>query len=198
LDMEVIFWKRHYLSASEYLRTSGVLEQMVLDGMRRLRSVLDMLPYRAMAWVTLSDADQSAPLVRAERLVFKLWRQFFIVGAFYSAVLKNQHVSALVSPLDETGEQLRARLSSIVGIAIFSEEAEQYRHRWRLWCNAVRFRQLAQQGMEIGVTSPSQNLPSLLPRPMVIGFMLQACAESTIHEIWDLRRDAGQREDKPS
>src|SRR5262249_26544152 len=90
-ELEDLFWSRRYLPPRDYLRWSGKLEQTVLEGMRRLRSVLDMLPFRENAWRDVSDLERSAPLVRCELLLYKLWRQFFVVGACYSATLSVQH-----------------------------------------------------------------------------------------------------------
>src|SRR5262249_18420280 len=94
-------------------------------------------------------------IVQAERMVYKLWRQFFVGGAYYSGLLSSQYrVPIRLENL--TLEGIAAdTIPALTGIAIGGEHAHGYRERWKLWCTAMRFVNFGERVHLVKSLSPS-------------------------------------------
>ncbi len=191
-EVEELFWNRGPLPAPEYLRRSGRHEKTILEGLRRLRSVLDVLPFRASCWKREKKAQgaQLAPIIVVERMMYRVWRQLFVVGAYNAAILSHRHFLD-TGPGEETPSQIQRRFASLTGIATGGADAAAYRERWKLWCNAMRFDQFAAEQIQFPETPPAEGgaqVPAISIREMVVEVMLQASTEESINRMWDLRR----------
>src|SRR5262249_46389999 len=133
-EIEKHFWSWRRLSAVDYLQKTGTLEKLILDGMRRLRSVLDIIPFRTGNWSQEIERNtERSAIVQAERMVYKLWRQFFVAGAYYSSLVSYQYSEKL--SWDELTKNviISHTIPSLSGVAVNGGDAARYRERWKLW-----------------------------------------------------------------
>ncbi len=198
-EIEKLFWSWSKLDVSEYLRKSGELEQKILDGMRHLRNVLDAIPYQS--WKTTEDekkqwAEES--LIEIERMVYQLWRQYFVIGAYYSSLLSSQYRQTIRFDEKTTVSDIsRQIIPCLTGFAVAGKNAEKYRKRWKLWCTAMRFEIFGSksnissftfvdvQTWQDSIFGVSDDI-SL--RSAIIKAMRYECEKTKIDAMWNLRR----------
>jgi hypothetical protein len=174
------------LSATEYSQRNGAVEQLILDGMRRLRSVLDHLPFVVKLWLEVEkDKEQGQPLVQTERMVYKLWRQLFVIGAFFSALLHEQH--------NRAGRDggIATALAYLVRGSAKDGDMPPFTRRWSLWCEATRFDRLAHPSIPLGGILDESLLQDGYSRRAVKEIMKKACKEELMNELWNDRRKPG-------
>jgi hypothetical protein len=196
-ECESLFWERRPLAATEYLQRSGGLEQLILDGMRRLRGVLDVIPYRlgrrdetGKSWRPDSDAS----VVQAELMLYKLWRQFFVAGAYHSTLLSSRHANTAYLENGSVADISRHVIPSLTGRAVSGPDAARYRERWKLWCSAMRFEHFGGKVQLVKSLRPDERLPrprsdSVSLRSAIIQEMRDECGESDVTGMWNTRRE---------
>lgn len=196
-EAEALYWSGHGLTVTEYLQRNGSLEQFILEGMRSLRGVLDMIPYRSGTWeAEVGRSPTLSTSLQAELMLYQLWRQFFVAGAFYSGLLSDRHASGpLREPPTSTASSVcETQIPSLTGCALIGHNAIRYQERWRLWCAAMRFEHF---GANVGLAKslnpgqPTASVPRtdlLAFRAAIIQAMRDACREEEITLMWNIRR----------
>ncbi len=190
-EVEKLFWSCPILSATEYLQRSGALEQLILGGMQRLRSVLDVTPYRPGSWTAEMDetVTRNSAIVQAECMLYMLWRQFFVAGAYYSSLLTILYeVPVAIGPLP-----VPFAISFLTGHIVQGDTPKRYRERWKLWCTAMRFEHFGEKVRLVKSLRLDEDRPHFYSaaaslRAAVIQTMLDECQPEDVKLMWDLRR----------
>ena len=202
-EIEKLFWSWTKLDVSEYLRKSGELEQKILDGMSNLRNVLDAIPY--LSWKTTDSQEKQLganSMIEIERMVYKLWRQYFVIGAYYSSLLSSQYRKTIRFDEKTTISDIsRQVIPCLTGFAVAGKNAEKYRKRWKLWCTAMRFEIFGSKlNMEsftfVDVQTWEESVkdrisPDISLRLAIIKAMRYECDDVKIDTMWNLRRTSG-------
>jgi hypothetical protein len=180
-ELDLLFFEKDRLNSTEYLKKSGLLEQSILDGMQRLRIVLDIIPYSSNNWSVerinhkkrsnSGDEKKYPTLIKIERMTFRLLRHFFVAGAFYTALLEKLHKGKT------TPNSIKNKLED----GTFKKE---YYNRWKLWCHARRFPKL---GEDVELDSLGSFKEESL-RKTILEIMKKGCNEKRINTMWDTRR----------
>jgi hypothetical protein len=213
-EMELLFLESQELNESEYLKKSGALEQLILETMQRLRNVLDMIPYSSNEWETekeiidrpiknninkpqnIDEKDESyyPTLVKIERMSYKLWKQLFIAGAYYTGLLSEQYKNFNNQNYRLYPNSILVAISRLNGIATTGSDAQPYQERWKLWCTAMRFTKLG-KAVKLSI-SLAPNEDSFLTnskkhslRATVIESMKNECDFEKINKMWNDRRE---------
>lgn len=191
-QLENLFWEWPRLDESAYLRESGVLEQSILDGLRRLRNVFDAIPYCPLRWEDKEEKRKTmgiAPsMADIEVLAFELWRQFFVAGAYYSSLLSDLlwHCS---KPHRENATAIKNGIvQSLATLAITGESATHYREQWESWCAAMRFDSF-QTIDPLSADAEGSAKPWVSLRKTVIERMKWEKSANKNQEMWNKRRD---------
>lgn len=205
-EIEALFWSWDTLILTEYLQMSGAFEKLILDGMRRLRNSLDIIPYRSKRWPKHHDWGLAASIVDTECMIYKLWRQYFVAGAFYSALLSNRRQNLIHLERKTVRDITQQIIPCLTGLAVTGEDASHYRERWKLWCTAMRFEHFGnevklvkslrpgQLRAQDSLQRPSQKRPEPMSlRSAIIPAMLEECSKEEITEMWNIRRDKPKR-----
>ncbi len=136
------------------------------------------------------DKENYPTLVKIERMSYMLWKQLFVAGAYYTGLLSNQF-NGTISLNAETISDVIPCLS---GAAITGTGADQYRERWKLWCNSMRFTKLGTK-VQFGLLLSPNNDPLTYPvetaslRATVIQAMKKECSDNQINDMWNIRRE---------
>lgn len=207
-EIEILFLSWQQLSVTEYLQKSGHLEQKILNVLRRIRNVMDAIPYRSDKWNDMEKERRVRGLLLKGRLLFRieygaymLWRQLFVVGAYYSSLLNCLYRNKGSIHLNEDttifdiAEQF---IPCLTGLALTGKNAGKYHEQWILWCKAMRFENfsgeenmrtfdLAHSQIEEGKVDES--LKSLSLRATIIKSMIAESDDKKIEKMWGIRRD---------
>ncbi len=76
-------------------------------------------------------------LVKIERMSYMLWKQFFVVGAYFTGLLSNQYSGTIPINSKTILKTNSDVIPCLSGAAITGLGADQYRERWKLWCNSM-------------------------------------------------------------
>lgn len=198
-EMERLFLAWPSLTVTQYLQRSGDLEQKILDAMQRLRNVFDTIPYQSCSWDDMKKDEEESGAGRSmfqiECSTYKLWRQLFVVGAYYSSLLNclyrgvgSIHVNEETTIFD-IAEQV---IPCLAGLAITGNTAVKYREQWRLWCFAMRFDNFGSDenmmSFNLLNSQSKESLKSVSFRAVVIDAMLLECEDKKIKKMWTIRR----------
>ncbi|MEE9339313.1 MAG: hypothetical protein V3U87_14650 [Methylococcaceae bacterium] len=188
-EIEKLFWSWSSLDVSSYLRKSGELEQKIINGMQHLRNVLDAIPYQS------SIQPEYSSMIQIERMVYKLWRQYFVIGAYYSSLLSSQYRGTIRFDENTTVSDISKQvIPCLTGFAVAGENAEKYSKRWKLWCTAMRFDIFgSKKNMHtftfVHVLTKKETNANVSLRSVIIEAMLEECKEIKIDAMWKLRRE---------
>ncbi len=182
-QLEHLYWDDARWDNVALARHSGQLERDVLEVMRRLRSVLDALPYEPNRWHELSHRSRE-PLIGTERMAYAVWQQLFVVSAAARVVLRMRRdgtpdASRLVKGMSRAPEHIRFDLQ-----------------RWDLWARSMRFQNLAAYTQQTAWMSDWLSLLPMIsddimkdgPRKATIRLMNAASSEDKLNALWDARR----------
>ena len=240
MEIEKLFLTRPELDENRFLDKSGYLERNILEGMRRIRSVLDLIPFDPTLWDEiiskkqdgivqnikdlLEDWKSKHPqhatklegndvekknisemlnsleegtyplLIEMERMVYALWLKFFVVGAFYSSLLNILYKETLTISKADDEMFYKAIIGSCADVS--SKEANDFRSRWKYWCNSVRFNTLADfvhLKFENSFSKSNENFKHIDEnfyslRKIVISVMKNESGSKQIETLWNLRR----------
>jgi len=197
--MELLELGNNNMSEFKFLKENGSLERSILEGMQRLRNVLDLIPFDSRLWQTVNDAtleqkeDSNSAnfpmLIMFERMCYKLWKHFFVVGGYYSRLLNIQYHSGQVGKASTT-------------YSVFGDK--RYGERWSHWCYSMRFPKLGKCVLTFSsiysnnsevLNEESYFVDSSSLRALVIEIMKESC-DDKIAQMWDARRSFESREDK--
>ncbi len=205
-EMEILFLLRQPLSVNQYLKKSGELEQTILDTMQRLRNVLDTIPYQSCQWNKNTGKEDMEKAIGAGRSMFqiecnvyKLWRQLFVVGAYYSSLLNSLYTVTGSSHLQKENTTTvlnevpeRFIIPCLTGLAITGDNAMKYSKQWQLWCTAMRFDNFKHKDnmdtFNLVDSETVEILKSVSFRATVINVMLKECGDEKIKAMWNIRR----------
>lgn len=199
-EIERLFLSWPSLTVTQYLQKSGDLEQKILDVMQRLRNVLDTIPYQSCPWDEIKRDEEATGAGRSmfqiECSAYKLWRQLFVVGAYYSSLLNSLYRgSGSIHVNDETtifdiAEQI---IPCLAGLAVTRNTAAKYREQWKLWCSAMRFDNFGSDknmdSFNLVNSKATETIKSISFRAAVIDAMLLECRENKIENMWTIRRE---------
>lgn len=207
-EMEALFLEQPPLSSSEYLKRSGILEHHVLEGLGRLRNVLELIPFRAENWDETFKAIQEAneefqsylnknkpkssgtpmeedypTLIKIERMSYALWDEFYIVGLNTDLLLR--HLYQNQGRPNERSDNTQNSAGS------------HFDTRWRGWNKSMRFINMSKVSSlpiatdtvfwdETGQLKPDIPYRSLWEN--VIDIMIKANQPRRIDDIWNIRR----------
>ncbi len=203
-EMELLFLESRSLDEAEYLKKNGALEQLILSTMQRLRNVLDMIPYSSNLWMDekpqmtekAQKNDEYHPmLIKMERMSYSLWKQLFIAGAYYTGLLSEQYNNFVEWNDLCKQDSLFVAIAYLNGTAITGTNSQAYQERWKLWCDAMRFKKLGENvelnlSLTPNVQSSLSDLEKLSLRATVIQAMKKECTDEKIDKMWDDRRDS--------
>ncbi|MCX7098068.1 MAG: hypothetical protein NTV43_09230 [Methylococcales bacterium] len=195
-EMELLFLSRRPLTVTEYLKKSGKLEQKILDAMQRLRNILDIIPYDSRQLNDIDENERSAgrSMFKLECNTFKLWRQLYVVGSFYSSLLNrlyghDQPPRENPTIFKVTEEFLEDCFNNTLG----SYNGMKYSAQWKLWCTAMRFERFGDDDnmgtFKFQNPGKKNTLKYLSFGVMVIDVMGKECAKAKIEKMWCIRRD---------
>ena len=196
-EVELLFLSWPSLNVTEYIKKSGELEQAILDTMKRIRNVFDILPYQSRLWNKIitdrqNEVEASRSMTNLERNTLKLWRQLYVVGFYYSRLLghlyKNEDSDIEIKEIPDFEKRFIS--------TFFRQEEEnediKYLKQWELWCTSMRFDVFkGKKNMDSfakGVLQKKVNLKSISFRARIIEGMLNECCEEKIDAMWDIRR----------
>ncbi|MDB5340171.1 MAG: hypothetical protein JWN70_5790 [Planctomycetaceae bacterium] len=132
---EVILVGRSVLAPSEFSEQCGQSEKILLDGLRNLRSALELLPYISDPWKDAKVKHSNTFEFKVECKVWSLWRQFYVSSSFFEGLLATYYRTRVLTgrslQLDGDMEEI---LSQIVHVT-----QELKNDRWKLWNTSVRF-----------------------------------------------------------
>jgi len=146
-ESEELFVRRGSLNSREYSERSGRFEQTILDGLRALRTSLDELPFcelpHDLARKNAKRIDRQTEdwyfEFHVESKVWGLWRQFYVVAAYFDSLLNEFSKSPILTGHPSTFQGATAALLDLVmkGTESFNVE------RWKYWNQSVRFEEFA-------------------------------------------------------
>jgi hypothetical protein len=205
-EIESLFWSWDSLAPTAYLQRSGALEKLILEGMRRLRNSLDIIPYSSKTWPKRDGWGLATSIVDCECMHYKLWRQYFVAGAFYSALLSSRRQNLIRLEGKTVRDITQQIIPCLTGLAVTGDDASHYRERWKLWCTAMRFEHFGNEVKLVKALRPGQQRvqdpthgTSQKPadpvslRSTIILAMLEECREEEIIEMWNIRREKPKR-----
>ena len=198
-EVELLFLSWPSLNVTEYIKKSGELEQAILDTMKRIRNVFDILPYQSRQWNEIiknrqNEVEASRSMTNLERNTLKLWRQLYVVGFYYSRLLGHLYKNKNEDSNIEIKEIPYFEKYFISALFRPEEENEdiKYLEQWVLWCTSMRFDVFkGKKNMDSfakGVPQKKVNLKSISFRARIIEGMLNECSEEKIDAMWDVRR----------
>lgn len=195
-EIELLYLEWPELDNTNYLQRTGKLEQKILEGMKRLRNILDMIPYTQVT--DKKDITILPPyLVKIERNAYILWKQFFVVGAYYTGILSNRKKGPTLIERKDTYFFNKASwlIPGLDGYAVTSPMAREYEERWKQWCNAMRFERLGSH-VQLEKSLRADNAQKFILskgvftlRSLVIQTMENECSENKIDDMWNHRRN---------
>ena len=210
-EIEILFLSWRLLTVTEYLQKSGLLEQKILNVMRRIRNVMDAIPYQYKTWETIKQEEGGSGargllMFRIECGSYMLWRQLFVVGAYYSSLLNCLYKDSVKlntnTSIFDVSEEFIPNISSFA--ASTSKNSGKYLIQWKLWCSAMRFENFSNKiNMEsFDLLSHSEGdkvltekgLKSLSLRATVIKSMIAESSSKKIEDMWDIRRNVHKSE----
>lgn len=196
LDLEKIVRSNTAIEGNVFARLSGELEQSVLNGMRHLRSALDLLPFINESWNDIcGSVTEHCPSVKDERKICALWMHLYVVSRFYWGVLQIWHAGAKKY---ETEHDRRAITVDEV-ITQVSGKPGRGEITWQMWCKSLRFNSFAEIKLRtwIGLaiehyrqaTDESPVIYSSAPlRLAILGICNMISSNNNLNAMWDRRR----------
>jgi hypothetical protein len=191
-EVESMFFSWESLSVTQYLQKSGDLEQKILDCMQRLRAILDVIPYQLCSWEDINkdstEVKAGRSMFQIECSVYKLWRQLFVVGAFYSNLLYELYCKNIMNRKEEDGSMF---VSKIARIAHTTSDSRVYLKQWERWCISMRFVNFGKnvKPCNITVSHSSNTYNHISLRATIIENMLKQSKSELIEEMWKIRRE---------
>ncbi len=196
-EIELLFLSWSSLDVTDYIMKSGELEQEILDTMKRIRNVFDLIPYQSLKWSDIkkerkNEVEAGRSMTNLERNTLKLWRQLYVVGFYYSRLLgylykKNTSQTESKKIIDFEKEIIESFFR-----ASPADEDSKYLEQWKLWCTSMRFDvfkcEMNMNSFTKGVQQENVNLKSISFRARVIEGMLNECSPTKIDNMWDIRR----------
>lgn len=197
-EIETLFlsWQP-FSSATEYLQKCGHLEQKVFNVLRRIRNVMDAIPYQPKPWVNIKveegEKTRGLLIFRIEAGTYKLWRQLFVVGAYYSSLLNClSHDTLKFNKNTAIFDVPEPYINSIISLAASSSKGEgNYLKQWKLWCSSMRFEVFSgdenMKSFELA-QEVDKDLKALSLRAAVIKSMMTESSDEKIIKMWGIRR----------
>lgn len=187
---------------TDYLKKSGEFEQNILICMEKIRGVLDLLPFIPDKWETTKDSmqkyqtDQSKNypmLIVIERMSYGLWRDLFIVGAYYNSLLS---ILSENSKLSRNDNGTNAKIEDILGNIFSPKNKTHYLKRWERWSHSMRLSLIGKCVKfsaslaleELPKNKDSQYLDISLREKIIMDMKDIIIKEDEINIIWDKRR----------
>jgi len=140
-ESEQIFARRKTISRREFSRKFGMFEQILLCGLRNLRTTLDLLPYLKEGWAENDKNGMHFFERRVECKVWSLWRQFYVAASYCEAILNTLwklYDGRSVSEITRDPIELLGMIEQ--------DACLQGRRRWPHWNLSVRFDELSKSG----------------------------------------------------
>ncbi len=205
-ESEAIFVRRKPITPRQYSETFGAFERTLLDGLRSLRSALDEMPFLESSYpeakrmaVPPKGTERSRTFeFRVESKVWGLWRQFYVVAAYFDSLLGLFSKTPVLTGSAQSYQGDCIRILHLIcdGTVAFSNE------RWQYWNQSVRFEDFATIGNESSVdvpwrpTLPRTPLDSQTIRDASFGSLRRVqtiamerdVSEKQISAMWRMRR----------
>ncbi len=198
-EMELLFLAWPSLEVTDFLKESRDLEQTILECMKRIRNVFDIIPYQSSPWdeIQIDEMESGRSMFKIECNALKIWRQLYVVGAYYSRLL-----NFLYGIKDEKGLHVipyETEVSHVTNNFIFpifqeglgdgEDMDEKYLERWKLWCIAMRFDNFGENIKFDCTPKINKSLKSISFRATVIEAMTDEIGPEKIKEMWRIRRN---------
>jgi hypothetical protein len=197
-EMELLFLSWTSLDVTEYLKKSGELEQEILDTMKRIRNVFDLIPYQSRPWNEakkgeINEVEAGRSMFNIECNTLKLWRQLFVVGTYYSRLLRCLYIKNADANLKCDGETTIDTAMGMYIPSLIKKDKTKYLEQWKSWCIAMRFDSFADIDYKtsfdkLNSINTNRSLKSISLRAGVIDIMIKESEPYKVKEMWSIRR----------
>ncbi len=197
-EMELLFLSWISLDVTEYLKKSGELEQEILDTMKRIRNVFDLIPYQSRPWDKakkgeINEVEAGRSMFNIECNTLKLWRQLFVVGTYYSRLLRCLYIKDADANLKCDGETTIDAAMGMYIPSLIKKDKTKYLEQWKSWCIAMRFDSFADIDYktsfdQLNSINTNRSLKSISLRAGVIDIMIKESEPNKVKEMWNIRR----------
>ncbi|SDX21936.1 SIR2 family protein [Nitrosomonas oligotropha] len=150
-DLEKLIRSKVKIEGNTFAKLSGELEQSVLNGLRHLRSALDLLPFITEKWSNIHESlVEHCPSVENERKIYAIWLHLYVISRFYWEVLRIGHQMDIsnndVNAIGYINTQNRAKTVDYVITQVSGKPGPgQGEITWQMWSKSLRFNKFAEQ-----------------------------------------------------